>query len=512
MTVDGWTLAVDFGTSFTSVATMDARGRDDFVEIDGQRWMPSSVFWQVDGNEGDGELLLGEDALNAADLAPECLERCPKRRLGREQFMTLGPKRLEVTDAIGEIFRHAASEAKWRQGGGDPRDVRLTHPARWKGTRLAELFKAAEVAGFPQPVLLPEPVGAAVFFATEKAQVGKLQIDERVAVFDLGGGTFDTAVLARTNDGFKVIGAPGGNEYLGGEDFDERLYRYLGEQLDEEEWHLLQSESSDRPWRRASLDFRNSVRRAKEKLSREGVTQATVRVPPPVDRELTVSRSEFEDMIRSDIKDTVAELQRTIVEAPETSVENLRAIYLAGGSSRIPLVKKVIEEDLGMEPDTLGEPKEAISRGAVRALRAIPAPESQQQVRPPRPVPPSQPESEAPRQEQTPPPRPEPEAPRQEKPPRPPKPVAPTPAGPGNIRSHLVFAWISIFLFFPTAIPAIYYGYRVKRHVSAGKEAEAARASKRAFRFSMLSLVIFVVAVGISVATAHHGTTGSTGT
>ena len=102
MGVDGWTLAVDFGTSFTSVATMDAQGHDDFVEIDGQRWMPSSVFWHANGTNGDGELLLGDEAINAADRAPECLERCPKRRLG-EEFMTLGPKRLPVTDAIGEI-------------------------------------------------------------------------------------------------------------------------------------------------------------------------------------------------------------------------------------------------------------------------------------------------------------------------------------------------------------------------------------------------------------------------
>ena len=111
------------------------------------------------------------------------------------------------------------------------------------------------------------------------------------------------------------------------------------------------------------------MRRAKERLSRDGVTHATVQVTSPVDRELTVSRSGFESMIRADIEDTVERLRETIAEAPDTSIENLRAIYLAGGSSRIPLVKQLIEENLGMEPDTLGDPK--ASRNTPRAAAVI---------------------------------------------------------------------------------------------------------------------------------------------
>ena len=526
MGVDGWTLAVDFGTSFTSVAAMDVQGHDDFVEIDGQRWMPSTVFWQSHGTNGEGELLLGEEAMNAADRAPECLERCPKRRLG-EEFMTLGTKRLPVTDAIAKIYRHAAEEARWRQGNEEPTEVRLTHPARWKGTRLAELFKAAEIAGFPQPVLVPEPVGAAVFFATEKAQVGQLQIGERVAVYDLGGGTFDTAVLARTADGFEVIGAPGGNEFLGGEDFDEALYRHLGEQLDEEQWQLLSSETSDQPWRRANLDFRIRVRRAKERLSRDGVTQATVQVASPVDRELTVSRSELESMIRADIEDTVERLKATIDEAPETSIENLRAIYLAGGSSRIPLVKQLIEENLGMEPDTLGDPKEVISRGAVRAVHLTAPgteapPQKRQRQRKVEEPPPdeaaqtAQPKAKQPRQPKA---QEQPQAkakPRQEKvtppPPPPPKPAPAPAAGQTKLRTHFVFSIVSILLFWPTAIPAIVYASRARTKIAQNDVTGARRAGKLAFRWCMVSLVIFLGIVALAVIGSiakHSSSSGS---
>ena len=141
-------------------------------------------------------------------------------------------------------------------------------------------------------------------------------------------------MLRRTEDGFVVVGKPGGRDDLGGEDFDERLYRFLGDQVDSEQWQMLTSPDAETTWLRAHYDFRRDVRRAKERLSRR--PDATVRTPIPRTPDLRVSATDFESLIRDDVDVTVRELERTISAAGQ-SVESVAAIYLAGGSSQIPL-------------------------------------------------------------------------------------------------------------------------------------------------------------------------------
>jgi hypothetical protein len=359
---------------------MSAGEDAELVEIDDAPRMPSMVCWKEASNGSSGRLLLGDEAENTAILSPQCLERCPKRKFGQE-FMLLGSERVRVTDAIGAIFLHVLAEASPRRGGQPPRELRLTHPARWGEKRLAKLREAGAAAGFEQPLLLPEPVGAAVYFAKEQLSPG-----DYVAVYDLGGGTFDTAVLQRTRDGFEVVGKPGGRDELGGEDFDYRLYRFLGQRLDAEQWDTLISPDSDEFWQRAHYDFRKDVRRAKERLSRS--SEATVRTPVPGQPDMPVMVSEFEALIKDDIDATVQELEQTI--SSNIRVADLSAIYLAGGSSRIPLVSRHIEERLGMTPSVLGDPKGVIALGATRAHLPSPA------APPPPPPPPPRPTGEAP--------------------------------------------------------------------------------------------------------------------
>jgi molecular chaperone DnaK (HSP70) len=353
----GWLLSIDFGTTATAGAMRD-NGDGELVEIDNERRMPSMVCWKEKSNGTPGRLLVGDEAENEAAFAPHCLERCPKRKLGQE-FILLGSERMRVTDAIGQIFRHVVEEATARQGGRRPRELRLTHPARWGERRLNKLREAAAFAGFDEPLLLPEPVGAAVYFAEKELKPG-----DHVVVYDLGGGTFDTALLERTTDGFRVIGKPGGREDLGGEDFDDLLYRYLGQQVDQEQWQMLVSPDSDTMWLRAHYDFKTDVRRAKERLSRW--PDAKVRTPIPGTPDLEVSAAEFEDLIGGKIDLTISELERTVTTAGK-SLEELSAIYLAGGSSQIPLVARRIEETLGTRPRMLGDPKGVIALGATRA-------------------------------------------------------------------------------------------------------------------------------------------------
>ena len=359
--MSGWVLAIDFGTTSTAVA-MAVDGRVELVEIDGAPRMPSMVFWREGTGGHTGRLVLGEEADTQSSRAPWALERTPKRRIG-DEYLLLGDQQVRVTDAIGAILRKAAEEAISRRGGEAPSVVRLTHPARWGSRSLDKLRQAARSAGFDDPEFVPEPVAAALHFASERLEVGQY-----VAVYDLGGGTFDTAVLRRTADSFAVVGAPGGNEDLGGEDFDDRLYRHLGKQLDEAQWTQLR-ESRERQWSQSNRLLLHEARRAKEILSKS--PDYEVYVPPPVDRDLHVTADELNGLISADLEGTVTELERTIRRAG-LSPSDLTAIYLAGGSSRIPLVARLIQQRLGQLPDYLDDPKSVIVLGAAR----IPAPET----------------------------------------------------------------------------------------------------------------------------------------
>jgi hypothetical protein len=353
-----WRLAIDFGTSSTAAA-MGRGGLVEPVPVEGRPSILSNVFW----HEPTHQLLLGEAADNAAEVAPWCFEPYPKRKLG-DEFMRLGDERIRVTDAVGAILRRVADEAILLRGGEQPDEIRLTHPVRWGATRRAKLREAATGAGLTAPDLVPEPVAAATHYAAEALTSG-----QHVAVYDLGGGTLDTAVLCRTDDDFVVVGQPGGREDLGGEDFDERLYLFLGEQLPEEVWtHMRTAPVSEetRVWARANRELRRRARRAKELLSSNA--QVDVYVPAPVECDLIVTADQLNRMIHGDIADSIAELDRTI-NAAGLKPSQLAAVYLTGGSSRIPLVAHLIEQRLGVTPRHLDDPKAVVSLGAARGTR-----------------------------------------------------------------------------------------------------------------------------------------------
>lgn len=351
-----WILAIDFGTTTTSAA-MGGGQSAEVVEMDGAARMPSVVLATE-----SGDLVVGAAAEAQLGFSPERAERTPKRRLG-DETMLLGDRPVRPVDAVAAVLAAIAAEAIRRHGGEPPAELRLTHPARWGSLRRERLAEAAVVAGLPVPVFVPEPVAAAVQFADER--VGERDF---VAVYDLGGGTFDTAVLARTGDGFEVIGVPGGTEHLGGEAFDERLFHHVGERIagsQPDAWEQLRF-STDRTWRKLGHDLRTEARRAKEALSSN--TEYTIYVGAPVDTAILITRDELEALIRGDIQSTVDELVST-VERAGISIGDLAAVNLVGGSSRIPLVTRLVAERFGQLPQTWGDPKAAVALGAIKATR-----------------------------------------------------------------------------------------------------------------------------------------------
>lgn len=347
-------LSVDLGTSNTA-AVLSAHGRPPrVVEVDGSATMPSSVFADEDGN-----LIVGRDADRRARLDPSRFEPNPKRRVD-EGSLLLGDNVVAVTDALAAVLRRVHEETKRQLGGANADEVRLTHPAQWGPVRRNVLLAAARLAGMgPNLALVPEPVAAAAHFASLSTQ--SLAAGQALAVYDLGAGTFDVAVVGATQHGFAVL-AEGGLPDLGGLDVDQALLEHVGRHVsfrDPHRWqHMLRPESTaDRRTQRA---LREDVKEAKEALSR--YPQTEVPMPEPFD-DVLVTRGELEALVRPSLLRSVEVLAGTIRSAG-TTPDALAGIYLVGGASRIPLVATLIGEQLRVVPTSLDQPETAVALGA----------------------------------------------------------------------------------------------------------------------------------------------------
>ncbi|SDH95597.1 Hsp70 protein [Actinokineospora alba] len=346
-------LSVDLGTSNT-VAVLSAHGRAPrVIEVDSSATMPSAIY-----ADEDGGLVVGRDAERRARLDPSRFEPNPKRRVD-EGTLLLGTTVVPVTDALAAVLRRVADETSRQLGGAKPDEVRLTHPAQWGPVRRNVLLSAARQSGLGSNlVLVPEPVAAAAHFASFGHTLAP---NQALAVYDLGAGTFDVAIVAATQNGFAVL-AENGLPDLGGMDVDQTLLEHVGRQVSHRDpggWQrLLRPESlADRRARRALLE---DVKAAKEALSRHPQTE--VPMPEPFD-DVLVTRAELEALIRPSMLRSVELLAGTI-RATGLSPERLVGIYLVGGSSRIPLVATLIAEQLRVVPTSLDQPETAVALGA----------------------------------------------------------------------------------------------------------------------------------------------------
>lgn len=347
-------LSVDLGTSNT-VAVLAAHGRPPrVVDVDGSSMMPSAVFAAEDGN-----LVVGRDADRRARLDPARFEPNPKRRVD-EGTLLLGDLVVPVTDALAGVLRRVVDETSRQLGGARPDEVRLTHPAQWGPVRRNVLLSAARQAGMGSSlVLVPEPVAAAAHFASFPGQT--LAPGQALAVYDLGAGTFDVAIVGATQKGFVVL-AEAGLPDLGGLDVDQALLEHVGRQVSHREpgrWQSLLRPVSTGD-RRAQRAMREDVKAAKESLSRHPQTE--VPLPEPFD-DVLVTRVELEALIRPRLLRSVELLAGTIRSTGMTP-DRLVGIYLVGGSSRIPLIATLIAEQLRVVPTSLDQPETAVALGA----------------------------------------------------------------------------------------------------------------------------------------------------
>ncbi|MFI5914148.1 Hsp70 family protein [Dactylosporangium sp. NPDC051541] len=337
-------LGIDFGTTHT-VAVL---GSASPLLFDASPLLSSAVAAEV-----DGRLLTGRDALRAGELDPARFEPNPKLRIGDGRVL-LGAAGLPVEELIAAPLRRVLAEAT-RHLGAAPAATVLTCPATWAAGRRGVLLRAAAAAELPAVALVPEPVAAAWYHASLPGRPAAP--GQTLAVYDLGGGTFDCTVLRRTAAGWDIL-ATAGRDDVGGLDLDAALLDLVGTAVpDTRGWRRLVS-PADPPGQRTLQRFRADLRAAKEQLSRT----PSVRVHVPVlEVDTHVTREEFEARIRPLLEPTVELLARVLRDAavrPE-------ALFLVGGSSRVPLVATLLHRHLGLAPLLVDEPELVVARGAL---------------------------------------------------------------------------------------------------------------------------------------------------
>jgi actin-like ATPase involved in cell morphogenesis len=353
-------VAVDFGTSFTAAALRrrDALG---LVDLDGsaQNRIPSCVY--VD--EATDTFLVGRAARNSGLRAPDAFERTPKRLIGQGETL-LGGRLVRIEELVHAVYRRVFTECRSER---DPDEVRITHPAAWLDGNLDVLRNAAQAAlrdvGWDATVeTLPEPVAAAVEVANF------IPIGSAVAVYDLGGGTFDVAVVRRSERGFDVIGEPGGQDRCGGEEFDDLLLHEVGRRIPDEEMRrrLVDPQLDDVSFLAARMQLRSAVTSAKEELS--STARVVLDVPVTGDT-VELTRETFEGLIAPKVEASVSLLLETIGQA--VRVHGLRdsdlvGVVLTGGSSRIPLVERLISEQTKLRVFAQPDRKGVVASGAAR--------------------------------------------------------------------------------------------------------------------------------------------------
>jgi actin-like ATPase involved in cell morphogenesis len=347
----GYALGIDLGTTYSAAAV--ARG--DVVEVctlgTTAPQIPSVVVLR-----DDGEILTGEAAERRAVGEPARTAREFKRRLGDPVPVIVGTTPYGAEALMAHLLRSIVDQVTAREGAA-PAVMVLTHPANYSEYKQGLLLEAARLAGLDldRVKLVTEPEAAAISYARQQ----RVEVGEVVAVYDFGGGTFDAAVVRKTDDGFALIGTPEGMERLGGIDVDQAVLAHVDSALD---GLVSAADAADPQVRAGQARLREESRRAKEALSTDTDTSIPVSLPG-VQTEVRLTRDELENMVRPRLAETVQALERAIKSAGVEASEVSR-VLLVGGSSRIPAVAQLVRERTGIAVAVDAHPKFAIATGA----------------------------------------------------------------------------------------------------------------------------------------------------
>ncbi|WP_084556059.1 Hsp70 family protein [Couchioplanes caeruleus] len=345
-----YALGIDLGTTFTAAAIW-RDGRAETVSLgDRSAAIPSVVLLRQD------ETFLTGDAAHRRGLSePQRVAREFKRRMGDTTPILLGGVPQSAEALMSRLLRWVVDEVARREGG-LPTAICVSHPANWGPYKMDLFRQAIRMADLDLPVTYTtEPEAAAVNYTQQQ----RVEQGTVVAVYDLGGGTFDAAVLRKTATGFEVMGQPEGIERLGGTDFDAAVFHHVRTALDGK---LEELDEDDPAVINAVARLRDECVQAKEALSSDTDTTIPVLLPD-VSTEIRLTRAEFEAMVRPALHGSVEALQRALRSA-DCTPEQVHSVLLVGGSSRMPIVAQLVGSELGRPVVADAHPKHSVALGA----------------------------------------------------------------------------------------------------------------------------------------------------
>ena len=344
----GKIIGIDLGTTNSCVAVYEGGEPVVIPNPEGSRTTPSVVAFTK-----TGERLVGQVAKRQAITNPNTVSSI-KREMGREYKVTIDDKSYTPQEISAMILQKLKSDAEAYLGTTVTEAV-ITVPAYFSDAQRQATKDAGKIAGLEVKRIINEPTAAALAFGMDKEE------NQKVMVFDLGGGTFDVSILEISDGVFEVL-ATNGNNRLGGDDFDEKVINWIAEQFKAENGIDLRSDKM------ALQRLKEAAEKAKIELS--GVASTNINLPfitadatGPKHFDATLTRAKFDELTADLVEATMVPTRKALSDAG-LSVSQIDKVILVGGSSRIPAVQEALKRFIGKEPFKGINPDECVAIGA----------------------------------------------------------------------------------------------------------------------------------------------------
>ena len=342
-------IGIDLGTTNSCVAVMEGGEPVVIANPEGMRTTPSVV-----GFSKNGERLIGQVAKRQAITNPEGTVASIKREMGSDYKVSIDGKAYTPQEISAMILAKLKADAEAYLGEKVTEAV-ITVPAYFNDAQRQATKDAGAIAGLNVKRIINEPTAAALAYGVDKEQ------DQKIMVYDLGGGTFDVSII-EMGDGVQEVLATAGNNRLGGDDFDNRIINWLADEFRKDTGIDLRNDKM------AAQRLKEAAEKAKIELS--GVMQTSINLPfitvdatGPKHLDMTLTRAKFDELTHDLVEATMGPVRQALADSG-LAPSDLNKVLLVGGSTRIPAVQEAVKKYLGKEPFKGINPDECVALGA----------------------------------------------------------------------------------------------------------------------------------------------------
>ena len=345
----GKIIGIDLGTTNSCVAVMEGGEPVVIPNAEGSRTTPSVVAFSK-----NGERLVGQIAKRQAVTNPENTVISIKRKMGTSEKVNIDGEQFSPQEISAMILQKLKADAENYLGQKVTQAV-ITVPAYFSDSQRQATKDAGKIAGLEVLRIINEPTAAALAYGMDKEQ------DQKIMIYDLGGGTFDVSILDIGDGVFEVL-STNGNTHLGGDDFDQKIIDYLVAEFKKDQGIDLSTDKA------AMQRLKEAAEKAKIELS--GVQQTQINLPfitadatGPKHLDVTLTRAKFEELIHDLVEATAGPVNQALKDAGLTA-NDIHKVLLVGGSTRVPAVQEIVKRITGKEPDKGINPDECVAIGA----------------------------------------------------------------------------------------------------------------------------------------------------